>query len=198
MNGKKSGSIRIIAGKWRGRRLAVPDLPGLRPTGDRARETLFSWLQSWSQPGLRGARCVDLFAGSGALGLEAASRGAARVTLVESSRIAAQALRHCVTVLDAEGVEVAETDAIAWLQRQGPSSMDVVFVDPPFGSGLEATALRTLIARDCLAAEGLVYLETNRREPLPVDASAWDVYREKMLGDVRMQLLRRNPGPGEA
>ena len=192
MKAKKSGSIRIIAGKWRGRRLPVPDLPGLRPTGDRARETLFSWLQSR----IRGARCVDLFAGSGSLGLEAASRGAARVTLVESSRIAAQGLRDCVSLLDAEGVEVAESDAIAWLQEQAPASMDVIFIDPPFGSGLEAAALQTLIARGCLDEQGLVYLETDRRESVPVDASAWEVHREKVLGDVRMRLLKKAQGSG--
>lgn len=186
MKAKKTGTVRIIAGQWRGRRLAVPDLPGLRPSGDRSRETLFNWLQ----PVLRGARCVDLFAGSGALGLEAASRGAACVTLVENSRAAAQALRASVVELGADHVEVFEAEAIAWLRGQPPASIDIVFVDPPFGSGLAEQALAALAAGGCLAPGALVYLETDLQGPTA--GAAWETHREKRIGDVRMQLLKRS------
>ncbi len=116
MTKKQPGTVRIIGGKWRGTRLRVRDLPGLRPSGDRGRETLFNWLQMH----LRGARCADLFAGSGVLGLEAASRGAARVTLLEKSRPAAAEIRESLARLKAEQVELIEGDAIAWLAQCEP------------------------------------------------------------------------------
>lgn len=187
----KPGFVRIIGGEWRGRRLAVPDLPGLRPSGDRARETLFNWLQ----PYLRGARCADLFAGTGALGLEAASRGAAEVTLVENMPLAVQALRAALVQLGSPGpkagVHLAETDALRWLNLREPGSLDVVFLDPPFGSRLETQALELIAGRDLLAPGGLVYVETAREAPPLHPGLGWEVLREKVLGQVRMVILKK-------
>jgi len=187
MRGKKPGTVRIIGGEWRGRRLPVPDIEGLRPSGDRGRETLFNWLK----PHLHRARCVDLFAGTGVLGLEAVSRGAASAVLVEQSRVAAATLRESVALLAARTVSVAEEDALDWLARQPPVSMDLVFCDPPFGRGLETIALRKLAGSGCLARGGLVYLESARAEPAPVAGPHWQVLKEKVLGEVRMQLLKK-------
>lgn len=180
--------MRIIGGKWRGTRLPVPDLPGLRPSGDRSRETLFNWLQG----DLHGACCVDLFAGSGVLGLEAASRGAAAVTLIESSRAAVSAINESVQKLDSELVQVVQGDAIKWLDQCEPQSMDIVFIDPPFSSGLESSAIELLTTRDCVKKGGLAYIET-ARESAPLKLRpGWETSREKLLGDVRMQLLKKN------
>jgi 16S rRNA (guanine966-N2)-methyltransferase len=187
MKKKRTGTVRIIGGQWRGTRLPVPDLPGLRPSGDRSRETLFNWLQMY----IHGARCVDLFAGSGVLGLEAASRGAAQVTLVEKSRLAAQDLRASLRRLDAEGVEIIETDAIAWLTLCEPQSMDIILIDPPFGTGLETVSLELLTAGDCVSPGGFAYVETAREAPAITPAPGWEIAREKTLGEVRMQLLKK-------
>ena len=187
----KPGFIRIIGGQWRGRRLPVSNLPGLRPTGDRARETLFNWLQ----PHLRGACCADLFAGTGALGLEAFSRGAADVTLIENTPAAAQALRAALANLQGsgtpEGLRLVEDDALAWLGQREPLSLDIVFVDPPFGSGLEAQALGLLNDRDLVRAGGLMYVETARGAPPAHPGLGWDIVRDKTLGEVRMVLFRK-------
>jgi 16S rRNA (guanine966-N2)-methyltransferase len=190
-NRKKPGFVRIIGGEWRGRRLPVVDLPGLRPSGDRARETLFNWLQ----PSIRGARCVDLFAGTGVLGLEAYSRGAAEVTLVENMPLAVQALRAALVKLETPGpkagVHLAETDALKWLNICEPGSLDIVFIDPPFGSKLEAQAMTLLVGLDLVRSGGLVYIETARNVPLCHPGLGWDIAKEKTLGQVRMLLLRK-------
>lgn len=187
----KPGFVRIIGGEWRGRRLPVADLPGLRPTGDRARETLFNWLQPW----LRGARCADLFAGTGALGLEAASRGAAEVTLVDNTPLAVQALKAALVKLGVPGpkagLHLAETDALRWLNLQPPRSLDIIFIDPPFGSRLETQALDLVVSRNLLDDGGLVYIETARNAPPLHPGLGWEILREKTLGEVRMLLLRK-------
>ncbi len=182
----KAGSVRIIAGNWRGRRLPVPDLPGLRPSGDRSRETLFNWLQAY----LRGADCLDLFAGTGVLGLEAVSRGAATAVLVEKDRSAAVKLRQNVEKLAASQVTVLQSEAVAWLEGQKADSFDLVFIDPPFGKGLALSALKTLQAGRQLRAGGLVYLETACAEAIQPDPACWEILREKDMGEVRMRLLR--------
>ncbi len=187
MKGKRPGRVRIIAGRWRGSRLQVPDLPGLRPTGDRGREILFNWLQAH----VRGARCADLFAGTGALGLEAASRGAAEVALVEIQAVACAALKENIDRLDANNVQLVRGDALVWLDGCEPASLDIVFVDPPFGKGLEQRVLERLAVGKLLSASGLVYMETAREgESLSLGAE-WEVVKEKTLGEVRMQLLRK-------
>lgn len=187
MKKKAAGSVRIIGGKWRGTRLPVADVPGLRPSGDRSRETLFNWLQMQ----IRGADCADLFAGSGVLGLEAASRGAATVTLVEKSRQAATQISESLARLGAEHVALLETDAISWLDSCTPQSLDIVFIDPPFGSGLEQRAMDLLVAGDCVRKGGLVYVETARSAPSVTPGPGWEISREKSLGDVQMLLLKK-------
>ena len=181
------GSVRIIGGNWRGSKLPIADLPGLRPSGDRGRETLFNWLQ----PYLRGAVCVDLFAGSGALGMEAASRGAARVVLVEKNAQAVKVLQENVARLKGEQVEVILDDAIRWLQQQAPQSADIVFIDPPFGLQLESRAFELLQLGDVVKPGGLVYVETAKSGAGQIAASGWEMVREKVLGEVRMQLLKK-------
>ena len=185
--GKRSQGVRIIGGVWRGRRLPVPELEGLRPTGDRVRETLFNWLQT----SLKDAVVADLFAGSGALGIEAASRGAISVTLVEQSRMACESIKSSLTNLGAKQVTLIKTDALAWLTGNVPK-LDVVFIDPPFGSELEGKALQALKSGNCMKNNGLVYIETNRGSPpLPL-ATDWSVQKEKTIGEVKMTLLKRN------
>ena len=198
--GKLPGSVRIIGGQWRGRRVPVPDIAGLRPSGDRCRETLFNWLQ----PFLHNAKCVDLFAGTGVLGLEAVSRGAACAVLVEKSRVAANSLRQSVEMLEAKDIAVIEADALSWLAQQAPSSMDIVFVDPPFAlnmadrgmaeQGMAEKVMAALAQTQALRPGGLVYLESAAPDPAPVPGPGWEVLKEKRVGDVRMQLLRRLTG----
>ena len=122
------GRVRIIAGRWRGRRLPVPDLPEIRPTGDRIRETLFNWLT----PIIVGARCLDLFAGSGVLGFESGSRGAAEVVLVDRSRKVTAVLERETNRLNAESMTIVCADAMQWLSQSRERGFDVVFLDPPF------------------------------------------------------------------
>jgi len=187
MGRKQSGTVRIIGGRWRGTRLPFADIPGLRPSGDRCRETLFNWLQL----PIRGAQCADLFAGSGVLGLEAASRGASRVTLVEKSEPAAREIDQSLQRLKADQVELIRGDALVWLAQCDPDSLDIVFIDPPFGTGLEIQALELLKAGSCMRPNGLVYLETGREAaPVPLD-SGWEITREQVMGDVRMCLLKK-------
>ncbi len=177
--------VRIIAGKWRGRRLPVADSPGLRPTGDRVREMLFNWLQGRVQ----GRRVLDLFAGSGALGLEAASRGAASVVLVERQPALATHLQRLVDDLGAE-VEVVRADALRWLRTAPPRPFDLVFLDPPFSAGLWPEALNCLQAPGWLNEGARVYVESPVRGA-PVIPSSWVVYKEKRSGEVLSRLLVR-------
>jgi len=187
---KPPGSVRIIGGQWRGRRVPVPDIEGLRPSGDRCRETLFNWLQ----PFLHNAKCVDLFAGTGVLGLEAVSRGAACAVLVEKSRVAANSLRQSVEMLEAKDIAVIEADALSWLAQQAPSSMDIVFVDPPFSLNIAEKVMAALAQTLALRPGGLVYLESAAPDPAPVPGPGWEVLKEKRVGDVRMHLLKRLTG----
>jgi 16S rRNA (guanine966-N2)-methyltransferase len=188
MKNKKPGAVRIIGGEWRGTRLPVPDLPGLRPSGDRGRETLFNWLQMH----IRGSRCADLFAGSGVLGLEAASRGAAEVILVEKATPAARLIAESLIRLQAEQVELVQADAMDWLRSRQSESLDIVFIDPPFGSGLEGKSLELLGAGNCVSANGFVYIETACETPATVPGPDWKIVKEKTLGEVRMMLLKKN------
>ena len=190
MSRKKQGMVRIIGGHWRGRKLPVPDLPGLRPSGDRGRETLFNWLA----PHIHGARCADLFAGTGALGLEAASRGATSVVLIEKAGPAARALRVNTDLLmsgePCGTVSVLHADALEWLAAGDHDSLDLVFVDPPFGAGLEARALDLLERDGVLCTGGLAYLETPR-QPGFLPGPAWEPLKDKVLGEVQMRLLKK-------
>ena len=180
----KTNQLRIIGGTWRGRKLSFPDLPGLRPSPDRVRETLFNWLA----PVIAGARCLDLFAGSGALGLEAASRGAAEVVMVECNRDAVHALHHHVDRLNAVDVQVWEGDAMQYLR--GPvAPFDVVFLDPPFGSDLLDQSMRALTGKDWLLPGSYIYLEVKRGISLSLP-EGWDLFRSKTAGQVSYHLAR--------
>jgi 16S rRNA (guanine966-N2)-methyltransferase len=179
------GAVRIIGGHWRGTRLPVADAAGLRPTPDRVRETLFNWLQ----PMLAGARVLDLFAGSGALGLEAVSRGARAAVLVERDPGLVESLRAVVERLQAsERVEVVRADALAWLRTPLQGRFDLVFVDPPFAAGLWQPVLESL--RPWLAEGAWLYLEA------PLDAAIqpggeWMLHREGATRELRYALYRR-------
>ena len=148
-----TGEVRIIGGQWKRTRLPVPQLPGLRPTPDRVRETLFNWLGQ----DLTGWRCLDAFAGTGALGLEAASRGAAAVQLVEQDAGLVARLGQLCQRLQASSVQVRRGDGMAALQQCAPASQDLIFLDPPFESPLFQPALQA--AARALAPKGFVYLE---------------------------------------
>ncbi|WP_376692162.1 16S rRNA (guanine(966)-N(2))-methyltransferase RsmD [Wenzhouxiangella sp. EGI_FJ10409] len=181
------GRIRIISGQWRGRKLAVPDRAGLRPTGDRARETLFNWLQAV----VPGARCLDLFAGTGALGLEALSRGAASAVFVERDRQLVAALRAIAAEWPGgERMEIVQADALRWL-ADARRRFDLVFIDPPFTDGLQDKVLRLLERDDRLAAAARVYIEQDARDPEIDPGEGFELLRARTLGDVRMTLLAR-------
>ncbi|RPE77099.1 16S rRNA (guanine(966)-N(2))-methyltransferase RsmD [Vulcaniibacterium tengchongense] len=181
------GRVRLIGGRWRGTRLDVPDRPGLRPTADRVRETLFNWLM----PVLPGARVLDLFAGSGALGLEALSRGAAEAVLVERDPALAANLRALAARLPGgEAARVVEADALAWLARQPAAEFDLAFVDPPFAAGLWDAALAALPAR--LKPDAWLYLEAPHGAG-PALAPEWRLHREGHTREVRYALYRRSP-----
>jgi len=177
--------FRVIGGEWRGRRLAFPNVPGLRPTADSVRETLFNWLQGR----VEGARCLDLFAGSGALGLEALSRGASTVTFVERSRPAAMGLRESLQALAAGNrAEVVQGDATTLLRRPAVA-YDLVFLDPPFQSDIIGRCCRLLAERQWLAPGALVYAEVDRHQGLPVLPDGWAVIREGRAGRVGFHLI---------
>ncbi len=180
-----AGEVRIIAGRYRGRRLAFPAAPGLRPTGDRLRETLFSWLQTE----LPGARCLDLFAGSGALGFEAASRGAREVVLVEANPAVATALQANIGKLAAAEIRLVRGDALVYLNQES-QPFDVIFLDPPFHGDWLTKVLALIAQRGLVKAGGWIYLENERDAGAPPLPAHWSWYREKEAGQVRYGLAR--------
>lgn len=181
----KAGSVRIIGGRWRGTRLPVPNLDGLRPTSDRVRETLFNWLQ----PALPGAVVLDLFAGSGALGLEAVSRGAARAVLVERDPMQAAVLRSTVQRLDAGAqIEIVQDDALRWLgEPTAAGPFGIAFLDPPFADGLWEAALQALLPR--MAPSAWLHVESPAAQP-PRLPSSWTLHRELRTAQARAALYR--------
>jgi 16S rRNA (guanine966-N2)-methyltransferase len=179
-HGARPGRVRIVGGLWRGRRIEVPQGRDLRPTPDRVRETLFNWLGQ----SLEGAVCLDLYAGSGVLGFEAASRGAARVVLVERDRAALAVLHATRSALDARQVEIVASDALRYLARVD-ARFDVVFLDPPFRQNAWPAVLEQLPR--CLAAGARVSLEA----PNPQDApQGWRELRRLRAGQVSLQLMQ--------
>ncbi len=185
---KQNGRVRIAGGSLRGRMLAVPD--GVRPTPARARETLFNWLAPFVQQ----ARCLDLFAGAGALGMEALSRGASECVFVESRREPVVMLRRALAEWDMSGA-VERADALQWLGRagrEGLAPMDIVFLDPPFHSGLIARCCTLLADNGWLADNCRLYLESHKREPLPQLPEKLAVLRESVIGEVRIMLAGRS------
>ncbi len=194
MKKQTSGQIRIIAGQCRGRRISFPAVVGLRPTGDRLRETLFNWLTAE----LRGARCLDLFAGSGALGLEAASRGAGDVILIELNPAAARALDENIEALGLKSARVFNANVLNWLQQNASDSkpFDIIFLDPPFDSTLLAETITTLTQQSTLLAEeAMIYIEAPARQTLDSLPDSWQLHRHKTAGDVTCYLYRRRQTP---
>ncbi|MBS0365720.1 MAG: 16S rRNA (guanine(966)-N(2))-methyltransferase RsmD [Proteobacteria bacterium] len=177
-------TLRIIAGAWRGRKWRFPE-GAIRPTPDRVRETLFNWLG----PRLAGARCLDLFAGSGALGLEALSRGAAHATFVDQDAGAARELSARLSEWRAPDARVLRTDALGFLAQPPASSFDIVFLDPPFDSGLLPQAAAALAQGRWLADGFRVYLECPARVGLPPVPPAWRLLKSGRAGEVGYHLF---------
>ena len=178
--------VRIIGGRWKRCKLPVANRPGLRPTPDRVRETLFNWLGQ----NLSGWRCLDAFAGSGALGFEAASRDATEVTLLERDALLARSLSESKTRLKVDVIKVHCTDALAWMQRCAPASFELVFIDPPFDSDLTLPAL-TAAAR-VVVADGFVYLESAQAfDDAALLPLGFKVHRQARAGAVHPHLLQR-------
>ena len=180
---KPAHEVRIVGGRWKRSKLPVADRPGLRPTPDRVRETLFNWLGQ----DLRGWRCLDAFAGSGALGFEAASRGAADVLLLEQDAALVRSLQASRQRLKADNLRIERADAVAWMARAPAGSFDLVLLDPPFDSDLAGQALpqATRLAVD----RGLVYLESRRALAAPPEG--WVICRQGRAGAVHYHLLQR-------
>lgn len=178
--------VRIIGGRWKRCKLPVANRPGLRPTPDRVRETLFNWLGQT----LSGWRCLDAFAGSGALGFEAASRDAVKVTLLERDAVLARSLSASKARLKVDVLEVVCADALTWMQRCAPASFELVFLDPPFDADLSLPALKA--AARVVVADGFVYLESSRAfgdiEVLPL---GFKLHRQARAGAVHFHLLQR-------
>lgn len=184
-----SGQVRIIGGRWRGTRLPVAAAPGLRPTPDRVRETLFNWLQ----PKLSGARVLDLFAGSGALGLESLSRGAREAWLVESDPRQCQSLRDTIERLHAQDeATVVRADAPTWLRAPIQGRFDIVFIDPPFAAGLWPDVLALL--PQWLTADAWLYMESPAAQHVAPGAD-WLPHRQGGTRETRHALYRRKPVP---
>ena len=182
----QAGRLRIVAGNWRSRLLDIADVEGLRPTGERIRETLFNWLA----PTIEGSRCLDLFAGTGALGLEALSRGALEVVFVETSAVAVRQLRANVDVLDARGADVLNQDARAFLESEPGRRFDIVFLDPPFALDAVEETCRLLADTGHLADDALVYIEDDRARVVPPLPEGWRELRNKTTGNVRYRLVQ--------
>lgn len=193
---QERNKYRIIGGQWRGRVLRFPDAEGLRPTGDRLRETLFNWLQG----PITGAHCLDAFAGSGALSFEALSRGAASVTALEAAAPVAAALGANARLLGTDQLRVERADALAWLARPGDRRFDVVFLDPPFALDCIAECCRLLDQGGWLADDARVYLESGRPLADLTLPAGWSLVREKHAGQVYYGLCvaAREDGAGDA
>ena len=188
----KTRELRIIAGTWRGRRWRFPLGPDIRPTPDRVRETLFNWLAAH----IRGARVLDLFAGSGALGLESLSRGAAQATFVDADPRATEALRERLIEWGAVPgcAAVHRMDALRFVETSRPAgepAFDVVFLDPPFAAGLWQSIAARLEQGGWLAPGAFIYLEAPAREPLTGLPANWQAWREGSAGEVGYHLLRK-------
>jgi 16S rRNA (guanine966-N2)-methyltransferase len=188
---RAAGRLRIIGGEWRSRLVDFDAAEGLRPTPDRVRQTVFDWLA----PLIEGARCLDLFAGSGALGLEALSRGAAHVAFVDSGRAQVRAIAQALDTLQARTrADVVQADALGFLASVQASRYDIVFLDPPYDAGLHLPALAAL--RSHLTEVNRIYIEW-RRGAAPAFPGGYAVLKEKAAGQVSYGLLSYRAGPGE-
>jgi len=184
----KIGQIRIIGGQWRGRKLSVLNSEGLRPTTDRVRETLFNWLAPW----LPQANCLDCYAGSGALGIEAASRFAAQVTLIEKEAHVARQLQKNIDVLNAPQLTLHHADTLRYLAQSRPDTpFNIVFIDPPFRQGLLEHTIQLLESHQWLAEDAVIYTENEVEQDTPSVPVNWALYREKFAGQVCYRLYHR-------
>lgn len=181
-----ANKLRIIGGAWRSRNIVFDDAPGLRPTPSRVRETLFNWLQA----DIAGSRCLDLFAGSGALGFEAASRGAKRVVQVESNPQTCRRLKENITQLGANQLEVVQMEVGQYL-TQAREQFDLVFLDPPFAHNLLVPSCQLIDAHNYLAPFAKIYLEAERNLILTDLPSSWQLLKDKTAGDVGFYLLQK-------
>lgn len=177
-------TLRIIGGQWRGRKLCFPKVEAIRPTPARVRETLFNWLA----PIIQGAYCLDIFSGSGALGFEALSRGAASVTMCDRDpKIISTLKQHAALLKTTNGVFL-QTDAVSFFNRN-TQKFDVIFLDPPFGSDLLAQCFEILAEKDCLNPDAMIYVEAGVKEELPPIPTNWTSHRSKKAGDVAYYLF---------
>lgn len=186
------GAVRIIAGQWRGRKLKVPVVADLRPTGDRVRETLFNWLQfEWE-----GSRWLDVFAGSGALGFEALSRGASEVVMLETHAKAFAQLAENQALLGATGAHLVKADAWQWLRNKPERGFDGIFLDPPFREERLAELMALIVRQGWLLPGGWVYVEQPSGRQLALDG--WEAWRQQTLGGVQFGLWRPVQGERQA
>ncbi|WP_150538703.1 16S rRNA (guanine(966)-N(2))-methyltransferase RsmD [Actinobacillus vicugnae] len=187
LQNKPLGEVRIIAGLWRGRKLPVLNAEGLRPTTDRVKETLFNWLMN----DVAGSRCLDCFAGSGSLGIEALSRQAQAVVFLEKFANAAKLLKQNITSLKTHNATVINTDTLQYLaQKNSEQGFEIVFVDPPFNHDLVPKVLMLLAENGWLAENALIYVETEKNHP-PLELPAnWQIIKEKSAGQVISRLIQ--------
>ena len=178
--------LRIIGGEWRSRQIVFEDAPGLRPTPARVRETLFNWLQA----DVANSRCLDLFAGSGALGFEAASRGAKQVVQVENNPKTCQKLRENSAALKATQINVVQMEVAGFI-KQCNEQFDLILLDPPFGQDLLQPTCQQIAETELLAPFGKIYLEAERNLLLNNLPDSWDLLKHKVAGDVSYNLLQR-------
>ncbi|KRS20421.1 16S rRNA methyltransferase [Alishewanella sp. WH16-1] len=186
-SGGQSGFVRIISGKWRGKKLPVADALGLRPTTDRVKETLFNWLMHDTAQ----STVLDCFAGSGSLGLEALSRYAGYVTLVEKAPALARQLQRHLDSLSASNAEVVNTDCLQWLQRPALRQYNLVLIDPPFRQGLAVPCCQALEQHGWLSDSALIYLETEKELALNAMPANWQLLKEKIAGQLAYRLWLR-------
>ena len=184
-----AGELRIIGGDWRSRKLRFPDAGGVRPTPARTRETLFNWLNFH----IAGSDCLDLFAGSGALGLEALSRGAGRVTLVDHTPALARALRDNLRLLKSDNGDVACAEVENYLRHRDRAPFDIVFMDPPFRQGWLEKLFPLLEHEAWINPGGWVYVEHESESPTPAVPASWHLHRQKSAGQVTYSLFRVSP-----
>ena len=178
--------LRIIGGQWRSRQLIFSETPGLRPTPARVRETLFNWLQY----DIAGSHCLDLYAGSGALGFEAASRGAKRVVQVEQDKQACRQLKTNADILTASQVKIVNSEVFRFLAGDS-EAFDVAFLDPPFAKGLAVQTCEWLEDKEWLAKNAKIYLESESHVSLEKIPDNWKLLREKQTGEVYYRLFER-------
>ncbi|MFT6984219.1 MAG: 16S rRNA (guanine966-N2)-methyltransferase [Psychromonas sp.] len=182
-----NGFIRLISGKWRGKKLPVKDKEGLRPTTDRTKETLFNWLMH----DVRDANCLDCFSGSGSLAFEALSRFAKNATLLERNKQVAKQLRENLQLLKVDNANVVETDSINYLQQTAAQQFDIVFIDPPFNKGLVQPCCIALEENNYLAPQALIYIEMEAQLSDLLLPQNWQLLKEKTTGQVAYQLYLR-------